>query len=105
MTNLLDIQAQIAILQAEAAKIIDEQRATVISEIKEKVASYQLVPADIFDDKGVKVKGVKREASSKPAAIKYRSPNGETWSGRGLKPRWLSAEIEAGKSLNDFLIA
>ena len=105
MANLLDIQAQIAMLQAEAAKIMHEQRASVIADIKEKMSAYQLVAADLFDEKAVKVKGVKRESSSKPAAIKYRGSNGETWSGRGLKPRWLSAEIEAGKSLNDFLIA
>lgn len=38
-------------------------------------------------------------------APKYRGPNGETWSGRGLKPRWLTAEINSGKQPEDFLIA
>jgi DNA-binding protein H-NS len=35
---------------------------------------------------------------------KYRSPSGETWSGRGAKPRWLVAAIKGGKKLDDFLI-
>jgi DNA-binding protein H-NS len=35
---------------------------------------------------------------------KYRSPSGETWAGRGAKPRWLVAEIKGGKKLDDFLI-
>jgi hypothetical protein len=35
---------------------------------------------------------------------KYRSPSGETWAGRGVKPRWLVAAIKGGKGLNDFLI-
>src|SRR5262249_47810601 len=35
---------------------------------------------------------------------KYRSPLGETWAGRGAKPRWLVAAIQRGKMLNDFLI-
>ena len=35
---------------------------------------------------------------------KYRGPGGETWSGRGLRPRWLSAELKRGHKLNDFLI-
>jgi DNA-binding protein H-NS len=34
---------------------------------------------------------------------KYRSPSGETWAGRGAKPRWLVA-IKRGKKLDDFLI-
>jgi DNA-binding protein H-NS len=35
---------------------------------------------------------------------KYRSPSGETWAGRGAKPRWLVAAIKVGKKLDDFLI-
>jgi DNA-binding protein H-NS len=35
---------------------------------------------------------------------KYRGPSGETWAGRGAKPRWLVAAIKGGKKLNDFLI-
>src|SRR5262249_357149 len=37
-------------------------------------------------------------------APKYRSPSGETWAGRGAKPRWLVAAIKRGKKLEDFLI-
>jgi DNA-binding protein H-NS len=35
---------------------------------------------------------------------KYRSPLGETWAGRGARPRWLVAAIQKGKRLEDFLI-
>jgi hypothetical protein len=28
----------------------------------------------------------------------------ETWAGRGLKPRWLTAAIKSGKKVEDFLI-
>jgi DNA-binding protein H-NS len=35
---------------------------------------------------------------------KYRSPKGETWAGRGAKPRWLVAAIKGGKKIDDFLI-
>src|SRR5262245_35029944 len=37
-------------------------------------------------------------------APKYRSPSGETWAGRGARPRWLVAAIKQGKKLDDFLI-
>jgi DNA-binding protein H-NS len=40
----------------------------------------------------------------KKAPVKYRGPSGETWSGRGLAPRWLS-ELEAkGKKRESYLI-
>ena len=36
---------------------------------------------------------------------KYRGPKGETWAGRGAKPRWLVAAMkDSGKKLTDFLI-
>jgi DNA-binding protein H-NS len=35
---------------------------------------------------------------------KYRSPKGETWAGRGARPRWLVAAIKGGKKIDDFLI-
>jgi DNA-binding protein H-NS len=40
-------------------------------------------------------------------APKYRNPENpaETWAGRGLKPRWLTAAMKSGKKLDDFLIA
>ena len=35
---------------------------------------------------------------------RYRGPSGETWAGRGARPRWLVAAIHRGKKLDDFLI-
>lgn len=33
----------------------------------------------------------------------YRDPeSGQTWSGRGLKPKWLAVALERGKKLSDF---
>src|SRR5262245_16851317 len=35
---------------------------------------------------------------------RYRGPSGDTWAGRGARPRWLVAVIKGGKKLDDFLI-
>jgi len=35
---------------------------------------------------------------------KYRSPSGETWAGRGARPKWLVAAMKRGKKVEDFLI-
>jgi len=42
-----------------------------------------------------------------PVPLKYRNPANpsETWTGRGLKPRWLAAALKSGKKLEHFLIA
>jgi DNA-binding protein H-NS len=41
-----------------------------------------------------------------PVLPKYQNPKdpSETWSGRGKQPRWLKAQLRAGKKLNDLLI-
>jgi DNA-binding protein H-NS len=38
------------------------------------------------------------------APVKYRDRSGNTWAGRGAKPRWLVAAIKKGKKVDDFLI-
>jgi DNA-binding protein H-NS len=37
---------------------------------------------------------------------KYRNPDrpSETWAGRGKKPRWLVAQLEAGRQVEEFSI-
>jgi DNA-binding protein H-NS len=41
-----------------------------------------------------------------PVLAKYQNPGNlsETWAGRGKQPRWLAAQLKAGKKINDFLI-
>jgi DNA-binding protein H-NS len=41
-----------------------------------------------------------------PVLPKYQNPKNpsETWSGRGKQPRWLKAQLRAGKKLHDLLI-
>jgi DNA-binding protein H-NS len=35
---------------------------------------------------------------------KYRSRSGETWAGRGAKPKWMVEALKKGKKVEDFLI-
>jgi len=55
----------------------------------------------------VAVIGGRRGGSSlkgKKVPPKYRGPKGETWAGRGARPRWLVAAIKGGKKIEDFSI-
>jgi DNA-binding protein H-NS len=45
-----------------------------------------------------------RSLKGRKVPPKYRSPSGETWAGRGAKPRWLVAALKKGKKVEDFLI-
>jgi DNA-binding protein H-NS len=50
----------------------------------------------------------KRKASSslrgRKVPPKYRSRSGDTWAGRGARPKWLVAALKKGKKVEDFLI-
>ena len=50
------------------------------------------------------VRGGRSALKGKKVPPKYRSPSGDTWAGRGARPRWLVAAIKRGKKLDDFLI-
>ena len=48
--------------------------------------------------------GRRSRLRGRKVAPKYRSPQGETWAGRGATPRWLKAAIKSGKKAENFLI-
>jgi len=49
-----------------------------------------------------KKRGVKKGTK---LLAKYRGPNGEEWSGRGLRPIWLREQIKRGRREEHFLIS
>ena len=50
------------------------------------------------------VRGRRSVLKGRKVPPKYRGPSGETWAGRGARPRWLVAAIKGGRKLDDFLI-
>jgi DNA-binding protein H-NS len=82
---------------ALVAKVADQRRA-LESELS-KISRFQVGGAKAKDGRGW-LKG-------SSVAPKYRNPENaaETWAGRGLKPRWLTAALKSGKKLEDFAIA
>jgi DNA-binding protein H-NS len=65
------------------------------------MAQWSLTPADI---QPLSKKPSKPNGSTKPVAAKYKDDQGNSWSGRGLKPKWLTAALANGKTLQDFAV-
>jgi DNA-binding protein H-NS len=60
-------------------------------------------------DAKLKVRHVKRAGTTsrlkgRKVLPKYRSRSGETWAGRGARPRWLVSALKSGKRIEDFSI-
>ena len=114
--SLSDLLAQKAALERQIADFQKEKRGDAIAKVKALMAEYGLTAADIAGAK-VAVKAPapaaapaaaptkKSKAAGKKVAAKYRNQaTGDTWSGRGLKPKWLVAALATGKTLADFAI-
>jgi DNA-binding protein H-NS len=79
-----------------STKVADERRT-----LESELAKLSRVDMGGGRSKGAFGRGVRGKV-----APKYRNPEnpGETWAGRGLKPRWLAAALKSGKKLDDFVI-
>jgi DNA-binding protein H-NS len=103
MATLQELLAQRAALEKEIASRQSAERIEAISKVRSLMAEYGLTAADLAPAKGVKEKAPKSTSGSK-VAPKYRDENGNSWTGRGLQPKWLKAALASGKQLSDFAI-
>lgn len=118
MSNLIDIQSQIQKLQKQASEIRAREFDATVRDILVKMEAFGITLKDLqvnapgrakrrgrpVSKSSVKVMAKKKQVTSTPVAAKYRGPNGESWSGRGLTPRWLASLIAQGQSKEDFAI-
>ncbi|MFM8623815.1 MAG: H-NS family nucleoid-associated regulatory protein [Betaproteobacteria bacterium] len=118
MGNLIDIQSQIEKLQKQAADIRSREFHTTVQDILAKMAAFGITVKDLEAARKTGPKGrgagkakaaggaraAKKGAAKSAVAPKFRGPNGETWTGRGLMPRWLSALVSSGRSKDEFAI-
>ena len=120
MSNLIEIQVQIEKLQKQANEIKTREFDKTVQDILAKMSAFGITSKDLQPGKSGKARGLKAKtgaASPKQAAVKakskkagtvvapkYRGPNGETWTGRGLMPRWLAALVAQGQTRDEFAI-
>ncbi len=99
--SLSELIAQREALERRIQEAQRESKSSAIAEIRALMATHGLSAADL-------TRATPSKASTRAGEKvqpKFRDPeSGATWSGRGLKPRWLTAALQGGKSLQDFAI-
>ena len=116
MNNLIEIQNQIEKLQKQAIEIRSREFNKTVQEIRTKMSAFGITLKDLQFNK-VRANGIKKPQTrpkikkvnvgvkkSTIVAPKYRGPNEETWSGRGLTPRWLATLLAQGRKKEEFAI-
>lgn len=81
----------------EVQAMLEQKREERIAELKARMAEDQAALAELQPQPAKMVN---------PSTPKYRDPAKpeNTWAGRGKKPGWLLEKLEAGASLEDFLL-
>jgi DNA-binding protein H-NS len=106
MKTYEDIEAAIAELEKQTQAVLDQERAGLISRIKEAIEAYGLTAQDLglagHTEASERGTASKRQAAATTAGVpKYRDPQtGKTWTGRGKPPNW----IVGAKDREAFLI-
>ena len=110
------IKKQLSKLKAQAAKMEAAESVAKKRSVAKVTALMKKLGVSTADLEASGAKGTSKRTpratkkttssgSAKPVAIKYRHPStNETWTGRGKPPKWLAAEIAAGKTREDFLV-
>ena len=117
MSNLMELQGQIEKLQKQANDIKAREFDKTVADIKAQMLAFGITANDLTakktvgKGKGRAVKAVRvakgvsgTKKPGKPVEAKYRGPAGESWSGRGLMPKWMKALVAEGKSKQDFAV-
>jgi DNA-binding protein H-NS len=108
MATLQELIAEKERIEREIQAQQTAQRDAALAEIRSIMDANGLSIADIG---GGTARRLSRGTGDNPTkgskvAAKYRHPEtGESWSGRGLKPRWLKAAIEQGRQIEEFAVS
>ena len=112
--TLAQINRQIDKLQRQAEALKKQEVSGVISRIKSAIEHYGLTAKDLglpMGRAGASAgrgagKAMTRQAAAvrRPVPVKYRDEEGRTWTGRGKRPNWFKAALEAGKTPEDLAV-
>lgn len=105
------IEKEIQKLQKQADALQAKRRGPVVTSIIRSMREYDITPEDIANAYNRKTSRANSKSTASPAPKrsvppKYRHPQtGDTWTGRGKAPRWITAAESQGQKRDDFLIA
>ena len=107
MATYQELLAQRETLDRQIEELRNAELRSVIAQVRQLVAEWGLGPEDCGFKSAITAgrKKTKETSSASAVAAKYRGPNGETWSGRGRAPKWLTALEAEGRKRTEFSIS
>jgi DNA-binding protein H-NS len=101
MADLKQLLEQKAAIEKQIAEAQRQARSDAVAKVRAMMTEYGLTAADLT----AKSSSRSTSAAGRKVAAKYRNnATGESWSGRGLQPKWLKAALASGAQLTDFAV-
>ena len=100
--TLAELMAQKAAIETSIQELRASERSDAIANVRALMAEHGLTTSDLATAKAPRASGSLKGVA---IAAKYRGPAGETWTGRGMQPRWLKAALAHGASADQFRVA
>lgn len=99
----VELQNLIANAEKEIVSKKKELKTDCLKALHETAESFGFKLSDFIETAVVEAKPAK---TRKPAEPKYRNPenSSETWTGRGIAPKWLQAKLAVGMTKEQFAI-
>lgn len=109
MANIKELIAQREALDLQIRAATTEGRNKALEQVRALMAENGLRVSDLGGKStgkpSAKNASKGKSGSGAKVAAKYRNTaTGESWSGRGLQPRWLKAALAGGKKIEDFKV-
>lgn len=101
-----ELEALIVEAQEHLAERHKIRRKEVMARIKELAASIDATVEIKFEQPSEKSVDRRRGGQTGKVAAKYQNPANleETWTGRGVAPKWMKAFLDSGRNKDEFLI-
>lgn len=101
MASLQELIAQKEELERQIELTKRRDRSEAIAKVRSLMTEYGLSVSDL----NAKSSSKAGTRTGNKVAAKYRDKaTGETWSGRGLQPKWLKAALSSGRKIQEFTV-
>jgi DNA-binding protein H-NS len=91
---------------AEAKRLenVEEEKNAILEEMREKLRKLGLTLEEALPHSASTGGRKPRSDAGRPLPVRYRSPSGETWSGRGYPPKWITQLESEGHNREEFKV-
>jgi DNA-binding protein H-NS len=100
-----ELTALIQAAEAMRREKLDGAKTDLLAEFRERAGQMGLSLETLLSGSATAGKERKsRKDAGGNLPVKYRGPNGETWSGRGRLPKWLHVAEAEGRNREEFKV-